>query len=123
MALALTSCSSNDTREFSEGEVVGTYVGKYLDGTETVEMLTNRTFKQTFVKNDTILYTNQGAWQLMPHNSIDLKPFIYLKKKLDKNNNLIGEPVQGPLMMAKWYRDPERIEFGEWPYFVRKHKQ
>ncbi len=121
-AAGLASCSkSAKAPSPTNADVVGVYLGRYFDGNETVEMRADGTFKQTFTKNGVTVYSHEGKWEFTPPYDVALKPFMSVIDYTRKNV-FDGPPRQVGVMSADFRRDPDRIEFGEWPYLVTKPK-
>jgi hypothetical protein len=120
IVMTFASCSES-TKAVTPGnkDIVGVYRGRYYDGYETVEMRPDGTFKQTFVKNGNIVYTHEGKWKFSPPVAVDLAPFMRLID-LSGKTVLTGKPSLSEGMAADFRRDPDRIEFGAWPYIVAK---
>jgi len=120
MVLVFTSCSDKDQDvKSTDKDVVGVYVGRYYDGFETVEMRPNGTFKQTFEKNGSVVYSHEGKWKFSSPEALDLAPFMSLVD-LSGKGVTTGKPSLSEGMAANFRRNPDRIEFGAWPYVVSK---
>lgn len=141
----ITGCSSNK-KQPTLSDIVGTYMGQYGGGVEVFNLKSDGTFVQEFkIKNNTI-YTSNGKWRFENEITQDGRWQINTnsqggfsaekipnKKEILKVTHVRFEPFMIPKSIAAnkknnevevgtgiWSRDPERLEFGEYPYYATK---
>lgn len=60
MPVVLVGCYDEPTA----GKVVGTYVGAYWGGTETITFRSDGTYRQVFTKGNIVVYDSGGRWEV-----------------------------------------------------------
>lgn len=99
--------------------VSGRYGGRYFDGEESFEMRPDGTYSQVFQRGGKVVYTNSGTWILRTNQTIVLRPFVGLTDP-SIGGARTGASNRFESMIAVFEDDPDRLEFGEWPYFVTR---
>ena len=83
-------------------------------------MRRDHTFKQTFKSNGAVVYSHQGKWKFTAPEAVDFAPFMSVVD-LSGKGVVTGKPSLSEGMAAHFRRNPDRIEFGAWPYIVTKN--
>ncbi len=116
--LGLASCSSPPP---TEEDIPGIYVGHYFGGVETFELRKDHRFSQKFERNRVVAYSQQGKWEFIAPSHIHLMPFLS-PADVTGHDALThtGKPVTNDVETGVLGRDPQRIDFGGWPYLAVK---
>jgi hypothetical protein len=117
LAFAVVFLGCSPPAPIAGSSIGGRYVGSYFDGIESIDLRLDGTFSQVFQSNGRLVYTNSGRWLLKTNQVLELRPFVGLLDYQGHGNNN-GRSNWTESISALFFPDPDRIEFGEWPYFA-----
>jgi hypothetical protein len=114
ICLLNSGCHKKSVVALSAATLPGTYVGKYANGqVETFILNPDRTYFQSLASNGTILYTNQGRWEINGGSVV----FNNVYLAMDVWNLNKGQPVKTGVFRAFWDSNVPSIVFSDDRHF------
>ena len=114
ICLLNSGCDKKSVVVLSATTLPGTYIGKYANGqVETFIINPDETYFQSLNSGGTILYTNQGRWQINGGNVIFRD--VYLAMDVWDLNK--GQPVRTGMFRAFWDPNVPSIVFSDDRHF------
>ena len=100
--------------------VVGTYKGTYAGGTETLVIRIDGSYTQTFIREDQVIYVNNGLWRIARGREIE---FTNFRRLMSNSGWVYPRPKLLLSPTGVWHWPGGEIEFGECGnYFVVKQE-